>query len=162
MVASGITADSFIVTSGTWFFGARSGYLNRAFGSYYNPTTKQLYYAFGSVMPSAGYTTLYNSVKTFRAGANGLQIDGNLVVKVTANTFTAPVPLIIFGLNNNGSYISHTKFRLHQFKIWDQGVLVRDLVPVLDWNDRPCLYDKVSEELFYNQGTDEFLYGDDN
>lgn len=40
------------------------------------------------------------------------------------------------------------------------GVLVRDFIPVLDWNDTPCLYDKVSGQLFYNAGTGEFLYGE--
>ena len=37
--------------------------------------------------------------------------------------------------------------------------LVRDYIPVLDANDRPCLFDKVSKTCFYNQGKGEFLYG---
>jgi hypothetical protein len=37
--------------------------------------------------------------------------------------------------------------------------LVADFIPVLDLNDTPCMYDKVSGELFYNKGTGEFLYG---
>ena len=48
--------------------------------------------------------------------------------------------------------------RVYEFKVYDGEALVRDFIPVLDKNDVPCLYDKVSEELFYNQGTGEFLY----
>lgn len=44
-------------------------------------------------------------------------------------------------------------------KIWDDNTLVRDYISVLDNNMRPCMYDKVSGKLFYNQGSGEFLYG---
>ena len=29
----------------------------------------------------------------------------------------------------------------------------------IDSNSRPCLFDRVSKECYYNQGTGEFLYG---
>lgn len=34
------------------------------------------------------------------------------------------------------------------------------LIPVLDFNNKPCLYDEVSEQFFYNQGTGEFTWGE--
>lgn len=160
IIASGISQSSFALASGTWFFGARTGYLNNAFGSYYNPTEKKFYYAFGSDMRSASYTTLYESTKTIQAKATGLYVDGKQIIPLSANNFTAPVPLTLFALNTNGSVSSYTSYKIHCCKIWDGGVLVRDFIPVLDWNDRPCMYDKVTDELFYNQGTGEFLYGE--
>ena len=156
-VVSGITKDSFSIASGTWFFGARAGYLNRAFGSYYNPGNNNLYYAFGTQMQSGIVKTLYNDNKKFYADGTGMYIDDVKVVTMNLNTFTTPVPLSLFGLNNNGSTISLTSFKLHYFKIWEDHVLVRDYIPVLDWNNQPCLYDKVTDELFYNQGTGEFI-----
>ena len=48
---------------------------------------------------------------------------------------------------------------IHFCKMWDNGNLVRDFIPVLDWNDVPCMYDKVSGELFYNKGKGQFAYG---
>lgn len=44
-------------------------------------------------------------------------------------------------------------------KIWNGNTLIRDYIAVLDWNMKACMYDKVSDELFYNQGTGEFLVG---
>ena len=44
-------------------------------------------------------------------------------------------------------------------KIYDNNTLVRNYIPVLDKNKRPCLFDKVSKTCFYNQGSGEFLYG---
>lgn len=32
------------------------------------------------------------------------------------------------------------------------------LIPVLDYNNVPCMYDKVTKQLFYNQGTGQFNY----
>ncbi len=33
------------------------------------------------------------------------------------------------------------------------------LVPLLDKNNRPCMFDLVKREYYYNQGTGEFKYG---
>lgn len=156
---SGITSSSFAISSGTWFIGARLGYLNRAYGFYYNPSQQNFYYAFGNNMPSAKYTTLYNAYKTIKTNATGLYVDGTKVVGATVSTFTAPVSLSLFGLNNNGSTISFTNFKMHYCKIWDNGTLVRDFIPVLDYNNVACLYDKVSNNFFCNQGSGAFLHG---
>ncbi len=48
---------------------------------------------------------------------------------------------------------------LYYTKIYDNANLVRDYIPVIDSTSRPCLFDKVSKECYYNQGTGEFLYG---
>lgn len=48
--------------------------------------------------------------------------------------------------------------KVYGCKVWQDSVLVRDFIPVLDWNNVPCMYDKVSGELFYNKGTGTFNY----
>lgn len=49
---------------------------------------------------------------------------------------------------------------VYQFKISDNGNLVRDLVPMLRLSDsKPGMYDKASKQFFTNIGTGEFLYG---
>ena len=49
--------------------------------------------------------------------------------------------------------------RTYYCKIWKGGSLVRDMIPVLDWNYVPCMYDKVTEQLFYSAGTGNFIAG---
>lgn len=51
--------------------------------------------------------------------------------------------------------------RIYAFKIWDNGTLVRDMIPILDNEDVPCMYDKVEDRLYYNSGTGEFIPGID-
>lgn len=50
--------------------------------------------------------------------------------------------------------------RIWYFKIYDNNELVGDLIPALDENGTPCMYDTVSKKTYYNQGTGEFLYGE--
>lgn len=60
---------------------------------------------------------------------------------------------------SNTNYIYYIKAQLYYLKIYDNDTPVRDYVPVIDSNSRPCLFDKVGKVCYYNQGTGEFLYG---
>lgn len=66
----------------------------------------------------------------------------------------------IFCINNAGTANNFVSMRLYYFQMRDKdNILVRDFIPVLDWDMTPCLYDKVSGQLFYNQGTGSFTTG---
>ena len=56
--------------------------------------------------------------------------------------------------------INRYPLRISSCKLWHPttGELVRDFIPVLDSNNVPCMYDKVTQQFFYNQGTGDFLY----
>ena len=66
----------------------------------------------------------------------------------------------LFGRNSNvEAYKFFTTERIYSFNVSNaQGKLVMQLVPCLDASFRPCMYDSVSKQTFYNQGTGEFLY----
>lgn len=50
--------------------------------------------------------------------------------------------------------------RLYSCKIYDENNnLIRDFIPVIDFNGIPCMYDKVTDQYFYNQGTGQFTPG---
>lgn len=57
-------------------------------------------------------------------------------------------------------YNTFSQFRMHSCKIESGGILIRDFIPVLDLSGRPAMYDKVSGQLFYNQGNGEFAWGE--
>jgi len=49
--------------------------------------------------------------------------------------------------------------RIFKCKIYDNDILVRDFIPVLDENNVPCMYDKVNRQFYYNQGENDFIPG---
>lgn len=49
------------------------------------------------------------------------------------------------------------RFRLWNAKLYQNNVLVRDLRPCLDHNGIACMYDMISKQYLYNQGTGEFI-----
>ena len=64
----------------------------------------------------------------------------------------------LFSVYNGTRYQNAPLMRIYYCKIYDGDTLVRDFIPVLDeTNQTPCLYDKVSETYFYNQGTGDFI-----
>lgn len=70
------------------------------------------------------------------------------------------LPIAFFAVNTNGTITPCSAMKAVSFKIWKQGILVRDLIPVRV-GDVGYMYDKVSGKLFGNQSTGEFVLGPD-
>ena len=68
--------------------------------------------------------------------------------------------IILFGLGyRNGVVANLSKYLLHKAVYKVNGNIVRDFIPVVDKQGVPAMYDKVSGQLFYNQGTGQFIAG---
>ena len=71
--------------------------------------------------------------------------------------FKTPTSAYIFYIANNQPYPDkYAKMKLYSCKIWENDVLVRDFIPVVDEKGVVCLYDMVENKYYYNQGTGEF------
>lgn len=69
-------------------------------------------------------------------------------------------PITVFGFNIKGENFSHASFKIKYYKIWNERYeLIMDLIPVLDSMGTPCMYDNVTNQYFYNQGTGDFIAG---
>ena len=91
-------------------------------------------------------------------------IVGSKILNIPLGTVKAEYPLVIFTTNRNGqpqvaeAFIQ--QYRLYRFTIKKSNdELIMNLLPCLDKNGKPCMFDTVSKQPFYNQGTGEFLYG---
>ena len=61
--------------------------------------------------------------------------------------------------DNNGKLAYLSKIKVSRCRIWRDGVnLTMDLIPVLDKNGVPCLFDTVSKTFKYNAGSGTFNY----
>ena len=134
-------------------FGARTAYKDTAYALW---------------IQSAYYQTDWgNSAVRLTADTTGRVVitkDKNITSKDTGEyyvsddtDFQCAYSMYLFTLNQAGTaHTSMAKIRLYSCKIYDNDVLVRDFVPDVDDNNVVCLYDKVTQTYFYNQGTGDF------
>jgi len=101
-----------------------------------------------------------------------LLFTGNLTVKIGStlilddNEYTVPkavtcgLPIFLFALNNygTGTYGIYSGMRLYEWKYWQNGTLAQHLLPAMNNNSVPCLYDLVTGNYYYNAGTGTFNY----
>ena len=83
---------------------------------------------------------------------DGFYADGNFVRTLPGERAEAGTMIIFRGTS------SHGKLRIKRFYITRDGAYTLNLIPALDRNGTPCMYDTVSKQTFYNARTGEFLY----
>ena len=95
-----------------------------------------------------------------RTDAGNLYYNGKLNTSCSTTSYTitnSTSPVYLFDLNPRMS--RNTQMRLYECKFYENSVLIRDFIPVLDGNNVPCLYEKVNRTFYYNLGTGTFTYG---
>ena len=98
------------------------------------------------------------SVKMWK---NQLVVNGKVFL-IDSGSYVCAHSLILFGTNRagkamvNGTYCRN--LRIYSFTISKDENKIMNLIPVLDRNGTPCMYDTVSTHTFYNKGTGKFLY----
>ena len=87
-------------------------------------------------------------------------VDGEVVISQNLELeINLKENLYLFALNLNGAAANYdTGKRVYNLKLYDNDILVRDFIPVLDKEGTPCMYDKVEGKFYYNQGSGQFLY----
>lgn len=124
---------------------------------------KPVFYVGNTNRISCGNQTSLNTAYELDVTAD----NGTLTAVWNGVTYTAyysgslytVLSVFIFG-SNSGSGVVETGagYQLEYIQFYDNGTLVRDYIPVLDWDDVPCLYDKVKRKFHYNAGSGTFAY----
>lgn len=133
-------------------------------GGYYrgNNIWELGYGNFTQVMFETQYNKKYEVEFSTIKGNAYLKVDGNLLISNTSNQTLSSYNYLVF-YSQYGLYVTHsstTFARIYMLQIRDiDDNLICDYIPVIDSTNRPCLFDKVEKKCYYNQGTDEFLYG---
>ncbi len=90
---------------------------------------------------------------------NGRFVYDGVETTISERSLNSTNAVYLFACNSSGASL-HSKSRISACKIWSNSVLAHDIIPVLDWSDVPCMYDKVTDALLYNMGTGDFQYGE--
>lgn len=93
---------------------------------------------------------------TFAVTLNGATYEGSY-----SGAINKDYPLFIFANNISGAASQFSDIRLYEFKIYDNGTLVRDFVPVVRQDGTAGLLDQVNEVFYANAGSGTFTVGPD-
>ena len=87
--------------------------------------------------------------------SSGLTINDS-TYNISTSVYTAPKSLYLF--KGNGSTRPGMIGKIYSFLIEEWGYVIQYLVPCLDANGEPCMYDLVGKQTYYNLGTGRFSY----
>ena len=91
--------------------------------------------------------------------SNGLQKIDDTQTNITATSMPTTLNLFIFKGNVNFSATFSIKQRVKYYKIYDNGTLVRNFVPIKTEKGAVGLLDQVNNIAYYNVGTGSFTGG---
>lgn len=144
--------------------------VNNGTKQYWSPfiwNTSYIYTAFNSGYKACYYTkvgeinfgTVYKAKINYMDEGYAFWDEVPIFKFDTSILFEFDYSLYMFGENNLGNFKSGLIGRIYYCKICEGNTIIRDLIPVIRKSDgEVCMYDKVSEKYFENQGTGEFLY----
>ena len=82
----------------------------------------------------------------------------NAAISGTVST-TSFYPLYLMARNDMGTVSCYARVRIYAFKIFQNGQLVLDLVPIVTADGVAAMYDNVNYQIYTNAGTGTFSYG---
>lgn len=138
--------------------GAREQYQKRGFGFTWNSNSNNTLF-FQLFNGENSHYQLSTTALEVRNDKGNLYVNNELVFTHSSSpSFTTPSSINLFMMRDNIGYYS--KSRIYYCQLRDNGVLVRDFIPVRI-GTIGYMYDKVSGKLFGNQGTGSFILGPD-
>lgn len=164
-------ADRIVNSTNASFFGAYD--TENAFTINFGAAVEQAYELFFWVNKRSALGGTYSSKKitadivlnknTFII-TNDRATYGDISVGLTKGDWeTMATSLRLFGYLN-GVYVEkpHNMYEMFLYgaKFWDNDILVRDYIPCYRKSDNVAgLYDRVTKEFYYSEGTDNFVVG---
>ena len=93
------------------------------------------------------------------SGTVTLLVDGNSAAQISNVQYPPQTyATILFGNNYDNRPQQRPSMRFYRWKVTENGVPVRNMIPILDHSGVPCMYDTVTRTLKYNAGTGTFNY----
>jgi len=142
------------------FGGMGEVWLNEGF--YVLCINSQLLAGYATQDRSKGLPVVQYELYNTKLDKNEFDVNGTQIYafKPDGSGFTEqPVTCWVFGFRRGPNYGGVPQIcRVYSFTISRAGEMQLYFIPCLDPNGTPCMYDIMSQEPFYNDGTGQFLY----
>ena len=93
-----------------------------------------------------------------------IDLDNGRVTQSLSNydtTQTSDHEMVIFACNQLGIYKYHSIMKLYSCKVYENGILIMNLIPCKTSLNEIGMYDTVNYKFYSNAGTGEFVPGDE-
>lgn len=104
-----------------------------------------------------------NEKYIYKQDKNQVYVNGELKQTLTNTEFNSNSNMYLLASHKKGvSLDNYASFELYYCKIWDNGTLVRNMIPCYRNSDNKVgMYDMVNDVFYTNAGTGEFQYYED-
>ena len=141
-------------------FGGQTGSSNRFMFAISNQ--EKIAWQFGSNDTGHLNTIDANTKYVIKNVGGSLYLDGTLIYTADTQSFVGTYNAYLFARNQIGTTNNYAYIKLYSCKIYDNGTLIRDFIPVYRKSDMTIgLYDTVNGKFYTNAGTGTFLKGSD-
>ena len=153
-----LDVNSPLVSGPVWLFGARTAVDRKTYnflcqGSKYRSDYNDNSSTSLTINPSGRFT--------IDKDKNVTKINGSTASTITYGAFQCEYNLFLFSNNNAGAANSGASISIYSCKIYDNGVLVRDMVPARNSSGTLGMYDLVGGTFYTNAGSGTFTAGAD-
>jgi hypothetical protein len=121
--------------------------------------TARMRHIVGATIINSTYDTGVTHTLIFNETDRSCILDNNVIGDLGTSFTTHSRPMYLFGLNCEGSFSYASKSRIYYCKIWQNGQLVRYLVPCINLSQTAGFYDLVSKSFLTNGGSGTFTTG---
>ena len=129
-----------------------------------NPSTSKNEVRFdcGNYINSGTSTAITkNNIYNFRFGNGTGNYQDGVLVSTSSGEVESGFNIYVFSINEQNKLVNwsdNNGLRIYRFNIMRNGEIIMNLIPALDPSGVPCMYDTVTKQPYYNQGTDKFGY----
>ena len=149
-------------------FGGRTAQTANTFTMFKLASTTPQYFRFdynGQKTAATASQITWNNTDKYRFQYNGATATTTNITtgESHSETISPPSsittsPITLFAVNTNGTIGTYFKGRIYRYWYTD-GTNTIDLIPVMGWDGKGYMYDKISGRLFGNAGTGDFGLG---
>ena len=105
-----------------------------------------------------------NNFHIYKQDKNLIYVDNNYVTSLSSASFITSYNMYLFASHRGTENLDNIgkTLKVYYAKIWDNGVMVRNMIPCYRKSDGKIgMYDTVNNVFYNNQGTSTFLKGED-
>ena len=149
---------------GGFAYGADNGWAENSFSLYYGyKNVSSLIGAWGNHASANDAISVdsLTEINTTKFDNKKLYLNDTLVYTNTATdeSFRCSCDLCVFANNREGTICENVKnFYLYSMQVYEEDILLYNLVPVLDSENVPCLLNTLNLDLYYNKAQTSFEY----